>query len=188
MDYEPDETIMREDELYRKSFSSGVANESLPPPPGLVGPLIELDPPPLPSMPPTGPYQPSSTTATLPPNIGNIGFNVGINQSTSEEKKSAIFNQDTIHSTTAPGTQSVPPSYESVVGPEKGARSSSLSPLSQISDFDETLLPSVPNLPEIPNDDGDDEINSKKSVGKNNDDFDFDDLRRRFDELKNKKY
>lgn len=206
VEYTPDEEILREDEMYRKGGGSSgggnLVNPSIhpPPPPGLSKPLIDLDifpttgqpvmPPPLPTNPPAvEPYPSSSFGPTGTKVNGPIGFNVADSVSNNEMNKESEANFQPVLPTVPPGVASIPPSYDSVIA----GRTDKQSVPGDIPDFDES---SLPNLPEIPSDD--DDIATKKTGGNNdsggqqpppsNDDFDFDDLRRRFDELKKKKF
>lgn len=220
VEYEPDQDILREDEMYRKGGNGGGGGniaQNIPAPPGPLGQLIDLNadqpsglvmPPPLPSMPPAvtsaSQQPPSFSASNSTPNPA--GFNV-VDPAQSQNSSAASKKSEEAHHLppplpnsmpSAPGTQSVPPSYESVVGGSGGQPSSA-------ADFDESHLPSVPNLPDIPSDDDDDEPSNNKgnSAGggapggnsappkggnNNQEDFDFDDLQRRFAELKKKKY
>lgn len=233
VEYEPDQDILREDELYRKGGSGGGGGgngniaQSVPPPPGPLGQLIDLGaeqpsglvlPPPLPAVPPASSSSASASASTSASSFSNssssnapslpnpAGFNdPTLNGDSGKGGKASEANSN-FHlppalppNIAAPGAQSVPPSYESVVGGGGGQPGGTSGP-----DFDETHLPSVPNLPDIPSDDDDEPpVNKGKggggggaggpggasgSGGGGGDDFDFDDLQRRFAELKKKKY
>ncbi|KAI7690830.1 IST1 -like protein [Sarcoptes scabiei] len=184
VDYEPDAEVMREDEKYQegKNFKGG-SDGGTPAPPGL---LIDLknpnapiespsdQPPPLPLMPPSGSmmdsdYLRKQYSGQRPPEIGFIDL----------PPQDAIIDSST----------SVPPSYEAAVSnisvspPDNSSQSKNLN-IVNLDNF-----PSVPNLPDIPSDN--DDIDGKKSTNfaandsnQTNDEADFDDLRRRFEDLK----
>lgn len=194
MPYEPDPEIMREDEVYTAEEASATVNpeKSLidlgfenvnPPPPvgGTVNPMpmpLPYNPPPLPSMPPSGSYpnQFDYVGPSKPPHQPSMPQNPPMNQL-----------NDPNQSDFPP-----PPNYDSVFGTNtnKGAYPGFLppkddgkpkpTPRSNIKN-DIPELPSVPNitLPDVPSDS---ENNDSKD-----DNIDFDDLAKRFEELKKRK-
>ena len=188
--YEPDADVLREDEVYcAEEAGAGFShssdkclidlgnnsgenrNHGFPPsgPSGGGGGGFGAfsAPPPLPSVPPSAPY-PSMSMNTKP-----IGFNIdsGANRSASVP------------------TGPHPPSYDTVMSPNeskdqpdskpKPLPRANANPSSNLNDsFPE--LPSVPigNLPDIPNDEPKDSKDES---------IDFDDLTKRFEDLKKRK-
>lgn len=179
--YEPDEEVLREDEKYRASMSSSKLE------PCTLNPLIDFSsvnqaqpavmPPPLPSFQPSSnalpslPQEQAQSKDKLAENDGNDNPPIG-------------FNVDAL--------ASVPPSYNSVIA-NKPANEQPSAP----SASNKNLGGSFPNLPDIPNDDLDSSDKSDDSKKSNNskpgngdkgiDDVDFDEIQRRFAELKKKK-
>lgn len=207
--YEPDEEILSDDIKYGGDddnnkgssgggggSSGGGAGQPSKDPGMLPGLLIDFkDPnavpskeqPRLPSNVPQGPgmspgqsdedYLSKHLRGNRPPEIGFIGL------------------------PPQPGAESVPPSYESIanrpevpsVVPDVPVEPPETS-TGHYPDINLDNLPSVPNLPDIPNDDLTSQSTVPKSGGNpsnndgpNQDDVDFDDLRRRFESLKNRK-
>ncbi|XP_075587656.1 increased sodium tolerance 1-like protein [Dermatophagoides farinae] len=211
VNYEPDEEVLMEDKKYNqgndnnKPDSSGGSGGSAqrPPPGSMSGLLIDLaptaptsnEPPPLPDMPPSGPYGDLTSEASF------------LKKQLSDGRPPEIGFVDLPPQPLDPGT-SVPPSYDSVVAhqssksvptpigqppPEAPPTSASAKP-----EIDLDNLPAVPNLPDIPTDLDDFGMNNKSThggssankrndgsgTGGGQDDVDFDDLRRRFEDLK----
>ncbi|KAH9425612.1 Vacuolar protein sorting-associated protein ist1 [Dermatophagoides pteronyssinus] len=210
--YEPDEEVLMEDKKYNQGnddskpgASGGSGGAAQRPPPGsMSGLLIDLaptapttnEPPPLPDMPPSGPYGNLASEADFlkkqlsdgrPPEIGFIDLPpqpLDAGASVPPSYESVVSNQST---KSLPAPSGPPP-------PEVPPASASAKP-----EFNLDNLPPVYNLPDIPSELDDFGTNNKSthdgsSSNKRNDgngsgaggqdDVDFDDLRRRFEDLK----
>lgn len=210
--YEPDEEVLMEDKKYNQGnddskpgASGGSGGAAQRPPPGsMSGLLIDLaptapttnEPPPLPDMPPSGPYGNLASEADFlkkqlsdgrPPEIGFIDLPpqpLDAGASVPPSYESVVSNQST---KSLPAPSGPPP-------PEVPPASASAKP-----EFNLDNLPPVYNLPDIPSELDDFGTSNKSthdgsSSNKRNDgngsgaggkdDVDFDDLRRRFEDLK----
>ena len=175
--YEPDQEVLREHDKFSNNSSGGSGGSGgihsgvdLGPPPEIgffdpsmhPSPLIDLNqnvpiaPPQLPSKPPSAPF-----SDLQPP-----GF--AFDSNTKNLEPSSTFSPQFPPN---PTTESVPPSYDTVVNDSSKAPT-----------FDSSKLPSPPNpiLPDVPSDDllnDPDPSHNEK----------FDDLMERFKNLKNRK-
>lgn len=207
VDYEPDPLVMKDDKPHPENSilidlsdrnnlnggsgggsSSGGGGGGAPAPMGFIG---YPHPPPLPHHPavipfhyPPGPSGQQFGTASAPP----FNYNIPPNPSGSlvDEEKDLNINSNFIHQekTIMGGDSGPPPSYASL-SPDDNMQNSSKpkpQPRSKISpEMNIPVLPNVPaDLPDVP-------IDNSPGHQEDNDEIDFDELSRRFEELKKKK-
>ncbi|XP_055531019.1 IST1 homolog isoform X2 [Wyeomyia smithii] len=201
VDYEPDPIVMQSDKTNsgdsilidlsdRNNLDGGSHGGSssgggggTPAPPGFIGYPQPPNLPQLPILPPTVPFSyPGSSgqnfgSASAPPFNYNIPPNPSV-LPTNEEKDLNInsnFLKQEKNSDLEP-----PPSYASLSPDDNMQPRSKFSP-----EMNYPVLPNVPSdLPDIPNDDNPDVGGNDRD---DNDEIDFDELSRRFEELKKRK-
>uniref|UniRef100_A0A182M0A7 IST1 homolog n=1 Tax=Anopheles culicifacies TaxID=139723 RepID=A0A182M0A7_9DIPT len=156
--------------------SSNVGFVAYPPP----IPQLPVVPPTLPFQYPAGPSGQNFGGASAPP---PFNYNIPPNSSEKEEVKDLNINANFINEEKGASDAIAPPPSYSSLSPDDNMQNSTKPKPQPRSKFSPELnfppLPNVPmDLPEIP--DGDENKND-------NDEIDFDDLSRRFEELKRKK-
>ncbi|XP_058120842.1 IST1 homolog [Anopheles ziemanni] len=142
-------------------------------------PQLPVAPPAVPFQYPAGPSGQNFGSATAPP----FNYNIPPNSSEKEEIKDLNINSNFINEEKGASTSSGPPPSYASLSPDDNMQNSTKPKPQPRSKFSPELnfppLPNVPqDLPDVPDDD------ENKS---NNDEIDFDDLSRRFEELKRKK-
>lgn len=216
VDYEPDPLIMKDDkpgpgnsiliDLSDRnnldgggsggSSSGGGGGGGAPAPPGFIG---YPQPPALPQLPTLPPSVPFSYPGTSGQNYGSasappFNYNIPPNPSgpPADEEKDLNINANFLNQEKhASGESGPPPSYASL-SPDDNMQNSTKpkpQPRSKISpEMNFPTLPNVPgDLPEVPNDSTPTGSTGGGAGGQNNDEIDFDELSRRFEELKKRK-
>ncbi|XP_018330471.1 IST1 homolog [Agrilus planipennis] len=170
IEYEPDPQVMQE-EKGRDAMLIDLSDKNnlgMPQPPGFVG---YPQPPMAPfSYPPLMPHDQKTASASAPPNNLPFGtpFSYNIPPGAESKESNTTYNDD------------IPPSY-SMVSPDDNIQSKQQEPKPAPRSKIPGNFSDLPELPSVPSD------NSLDGAKTGGDDIDFDDLTRRFEELKKRK-
>lgn len=207
VNYEPDPLVMKDDKLNSDGIlidlsdrnnldggnsGGGSGSGGAPAPPGFIGYPQPPSLPQLPILPPSIPFNypgPSGQnfgSASAPP----FNYNIPPNPPgpPADEEKDLNINSNFLHQEKNSGHDSGPPPSYASLSPDDNMQNSTKpkpQPRSKISpEMNFPVLPNVPSdLPDVPSD-----INPSSGGGQeDNDEIDFDELSRRFEELKKRK-